>query len=130
MNNVNLIGRLTKDVELKVTQQDKKVASFTLAVDKYGDGADFIQCVVWERQAEILAQYTGKGVKVGVTGRIQTRDYEDKTGRRVYVTEVVANQIHLIDSKKQEPKQDGFVQDVEEEIGGPTLDVTSDDLPF
>lgn len=106
MNIINLVGRLTKDVEVKLTQQGTSVASFTLAVNrnfKNKDGeteADFIQCVIWRKQAEVLAQYTQKGSQIGVTGNIQTRHYDNEQGQRVYVTEVNVDQFYFFRTKR------------------------------
>lgn len=108
INTVTLIGRLTKDPELRQTQGNTSVLSFTLAVGrnfKNQDGsvdADFINCVIWRKPAEILAQYTRKGSQIAVRGRLQSRSYEDKTGHRVYVTEVVCDDFQLLDSRRQE----------------------------
>lgn len=105
MNNVNLIGRLTKAPELKQTASNTSVLTGTLAVNrtfKNQNGereADFINIVAWRQTAEIIAQYCGKGSQIGVTGRIQTRNYENQQGQRVYVTEVVAEHVDLLDSK-------------------------------
>ena len=122
MNNVTLIGRITKDIELKKTPTGKSVVSFTLAVNRIGEGADFPTCVAWEKTAEILSKYAKKGSQIGITGSIQTRSYEDAYGKRVYLTEVLVKEAQLLDTKKQEEKQDEFMT--------PTIDVTSDDLPF
>jgi single-strand DNA-binding protein len=102
MNKTFLIGRITKDIELKYTQSNKSVASFTIAVNKYPEGADFINCVVWDKQAENLKKYCGKGSLIAVDGRISTRSYDNQEGKRVYVTEVVANSIQFLDTKKEE----------------------------
>ncbi len=105
MNNVNLIGRLTKAPELKQTASNTSVLTGTLAVNrtfKNQNGereADFINIVAWRQTAEIIAQYCGKGSQIGITGRIQTRNYENQQGQRVYVTEVVAEHVDLLDSK-------------------------------
>lgn len=97
-----LIGRPTKDIELRTTQSGISVASFTLAVDKDSskqkDEADFVPCVAWNRTAEILSQYAGKGRLICVEGRIQRRNYDNKEGQRVYVTEVVAERVKLLPS--------------------------------
>ncbi|WP_136294482.1 single-stranded DNA-binding protein, partial [Streptococcus pyogenes] len=96
INNVVLIGRLTKDVELRYTPSQVACAQFTLAVNrnfKNQDGqkeADFINCVMWRQAAENLTNWTKKGHMIAITGRIQTRNYENQNGQRVYVTEVVA----------------------------------------
>ena len=107
LNKVCLTGRLTKDPELKYLQNGTAVTTFTLAVDrtfKNKNGkreADFINIVVWRKQAENVANYTHKGSLVAVAGRIQTRSYEGKDGQRRYITEVVAEEVHFLDSKKQ-----------------------------
>ena len=97
------IGRLVRDPEVRYTQSGKACAKFTLAIDRRrsGDGnqqADFIQCVAWEKIAEIISQYCTKGKKIAVEGRIQTRSYE-KDGRKIYVTEVVVQSMEFCDSK-------------------------------
>lgn len=113
INSVNLVGRLTRNVEFRVSQSNVAVASFTLAVNrqfKSANGereADFINCVAFKKTAEILNQYAGKGSQIGVTGSIQTRNYENKDGQRVYVTEVIANNIALLDSKGSNNASDG-----------------------
>lgn len=100
MNNVSLIGRLTKDVEERRTQNGTPVASFTLAVDKRKkeDGADFIPCIAWDKAAETIAKYVHKGDLFGVTGYIQTRSYE-KNGRMNYFTEVVTTSFQFLERK-------------------------------
>ena len=113
MNNVTLVGRLTKDVELKHTNSQTAVASGTLAVNRQFKSAngeketDFINIVAWRKTAEILSNYTSKGSQIGITGRIQTRSYEGNDGKRVYVTEVVAETVMLLDGKSnnQQPQQ-------------------------
>lgn len=106
INNVVLIGRLTRDVELRYTPSNQAVATFTLAVNrnfKNQDGereADFINCVMWRQQAENLANWTKKGALIGVTGRIQTRNYENQQGQRVYVTEVIADSFQVLENRK------------------------------
>lgn len=114
INRTTLTGRLTKDVELRQTQSGTSVASFTLAVDRQftnKDGsreADFINCVMWRKSAENFAKFTHKGALVGIDGRIQTRNYENQQGQRVYVTEVVADNFALLEKKndQSQPKQD------------------------
>nr|DAU66819.1 MAG TPA: Single strand binding protein [Caudoviricetes sp.] len=102
MNNVSLIGRLTKDVEERRTQSGTPVASFTLAVDrrKKEDGADFIPCIAWDKAAETIAKYVHKGDLFGVTGYIQTRSYE-KNGRMNYFTEVVTTSFQFLERKRE-----------------------------
>ena len=106
MNKAILIGRLTKDPELKMTENTKReVCQFTMAVNRpytNEDGerkADFINCVVWDKLAENLTKYQKKGNQIAVEGRIQTRNYEDKDGKRVYVTEIISTNITFLDSK-------------------------------
>ena len=105
INNVTIIGRTTKDIELRATSSGTNNASFTLAVERNFKNAngeketDFINCVAWRKTAEILAQYAPKGSLIGVHGRIQTRNYENNQGVRVYVTEVVADEVQLIDTR-------------------------------
>ena len=105
INRVVLVGRLTKDVEVRKSSSQLSVANFTIACDRRskttGDNqpsADFINCVVWRQPADFLGQYGKKGALVGVDGRIQTRSY-DKDGAKVYVTEVIADNVRLLESK-------------------------------
>jgi len=111
INNVVLVGRLTKDPDLRYTSSGTGVATFTLAVNRNftsADGnreADFINCVIWRKPAETLANYAKKGALIGVTGRIQTRSYDNQQGQRVYVTEVVADNFQLLESKKADSSQ-------------------------
>jgi single-strand DNA-binding protein len=104
INRVILVGRITKDPEVKQTQSNIPVVSFTLAVnrqftDQSGEKqADFIQCVVWRKQAENLARFVKKGALLGIEGRIQTRQYEADNGTR-YVTEVVCDSVQFLESK-------------------------------
>ena len=124
LNRVTLVGRLTKDAELRRTSSGKAVASFTLAVNrnfKTGDGqeADFINAVCWGKVAENTANYCSKGSLVSVDGRLQTRNYENNQGQKVFVTEVVADSVQFIDTRrnnnaheeapKQEQKQEEYV---------------------
>ena len=106
MNNVNLIGRLTKPVDLRYTQSGVAYGMFTIAVNrrfKNQNGereADFINCVIWKKSAENLANFTNKGSLIGVSGAIQTRNYDNQQGQRVYVTEVLAERFHFLESAK------------------------------
>ena len=106
MNRVILVGRLTKDPEVKTTQSQVSVCSFTLAVDrrfKAANGerqADFLSCVAWRQQAELLGRYFQKGSRIGIVGNLQSRSYDDQTGKKVYVTEVVVDEIEFLDSKR------------------------------
>lgn len=106
INNVTVVGRLTKAVDLRYTSNGTAYASFTLATDrdfKNQNGekeTDFINCVMWRKPAENLANYTKKGSLIGIEGRIQTRNYENEKGQRVYVTEVLAERFHFLESSK------------------------------
>ena len=105
LNSVCLVGRLTRDPELKYTGNNIAVASFSLAVNRNFKDAngeretDFINCVIWRQQAENLANWAKKGALIGITGRIQTRSYENQQGQRVYVTEVVAENFQMLESR-------------------------------
>lgn len=136
MNNVSLIGRLTKDPDLRYTSSGMAVATFSLAVQRSfrnKDGeyeADFINCVCWNKSGETLANHVRKGQRIGVTGRIQTRNYENEQGNRVYVTEVVVEGFTFLEKKddSQGNNQGGFGAKQGVFNQGPTI--TNDDLPF
>lgn len=102
MNNVNLIGRLTKEIELKYTSgnEPKAVARFNLAVRRDEDHADFVPCVVFGRQAENCEKYLNKGSQVAISGRIQTGSYE-KEGKKIYTFDVVCNQVEFLTPKSE-----------------------------
>ena len=130
INNVVLAGRVTKDIELKVTPTGKSVCSFSLAVERKfvqnGEKiTDFINCQLWGKSAETLEKYVKKGMMIGVEGRIQTRTYTNQQGQTVYVTEVVADSFSFLE-KKQSNEQSQF-NDFEN-YGG--FEVNDDDLPF
>lgn len=107
INNVTLIGRATKELDLRYTASGIAVATFTLAVNRNyknqnGDReADFINCVIWRKPAETFANYVRKGMLVGIVGRIQTRFYENQQGQRVYVTEIIVESFQLLESRSQ-----------------------------
>lgn len=128
MNNVNIIGRLTKDVNVRATNGGTSVASFTVAIDRGKDkdgndkGADFIPCIAFGRTADNLERYSGKGLRVAVTGHIQTGSYE-KDGGKVYTTDVIADRVEFIDWKNSGGQQ--VQQDVPE--GFRAMD---EDIPF
>ena len=127
LNTVSLVGRLTKDVEIRKTQSGKSVTSFTLAVDKRRkeNGANFIDCVAWEKTADLMALYLSKGSQIGVTGSIETRTYEHED-RKIKVTEVLVDNVTFLDGKGSEKPQ----QATEEASWEPPLNITSDELPF
>lgn len=105
INNVVLVGRLTADPDLRYTSSGSAVATFNLAVNRNFTNAngnreaDFINCVIWRKPAETMANYAKKGTLLGVTGRIQTRNYENQQGQRVYVTEIVCDNFQLLESR-------------------------------
>lgn len=113
INRIILVGRLTKDPELRFTASGVAVATFTLAVNRpfsnqQGEReADFINCVIWRKQAENVANYLKKGSLAGVDGRLQTRSYDNNEGRRVYVTEVVAESVQFLEPRGSNPSQGG-----------------------
>lgn len=137
MNTVVLIGRTTRDPELRRTGNGTAVTSFTLAVNrdfKTNDGqeADFIQCVAWKKTAELLYQYVHKGDRIAVNGSIRTRNYEDSHGRTVYVTEVLVNHVEFLETKNREQSNynnNGYtVPDNFNDNGH--FELEKDDLPF
>ena len=138
MNRVILVGRITKDPEMKMTQSNIPVVTFTLAVnrqfsDQSGEKqADFIQCVVWRKQAENLARFVRKGALLGVEGRIQTRQYEADNGTR-YVTEVVCDSIQFLESKSDQsetPREETSSADNDEFYETSKQLAAEEDLPF
>lgn len=108
INNVVLVGRMTRDAELRYTNSNIAVATFTLAVNRpfkneAGEReADFINAVIWRQQAENLANWAKKGSLIGISGFIQTSNYENQQGQRVYVTEVVASNFQLLESRNSQ----------------------------
>lgn len=137
INNVVLVGRIVREPELRYTPQNTAVATFTLAVNrrfKNAQGereADFINCVIWRQPAENLANWAKKGTLVGITGSIQVRNYENKEGQRVYVTEVLADNFQMLESNsnKTEKGKTKSNQDKDPFTGSP-MEVSDDDLPF
>ena len=152
INSVVLVGRLTRDVELRKTQSGLSVASFSVACDRRlsqeqknngEQSADFINCVAWRGSADFLGKYARKGDTVGVEGKIQTRNY-DRDGQRVYITEVLANSVNLLHSKQTvqpqeqasyEPQPTQVTQEPKPQQMSdfdclPNVDVSPDDLPF
>lgn len=164
INNVVLVGRTTKDPELRYTPSNVAVATFSLAVNRTFKDAngeretDFINCVIWRQQAENLANWAKKGALIGITGRIQTRSYENQQGQRVYVTEVVAENFQMLESRNSQGNQqnqgssfqngnsskggnvnNGYNQQPQQQtpnfgrgnsMQGNPMDISSDDLPF
>ncbi len=150
INRTVLVGRLTKDPELRYTSSNIAVVKFTLAVNRTFAGpsgereADFIQCVVWRKQAENLARFVKKGSLLGLEGRIQTGSYDDKDGIRKYTTEVVCDSVQFLEPKSQgndshreygsqdysKSYQKNDYKKPKKQESTPTIDVAEDDLPF
>lgn len=130
LNNVVLIGRLTKDPELRYTPNNVAVATFNLAVNrrfKNNEGvheADFINCVMWNKSAENLSNWIKKGNMIAITGRIQTRNYENQNGQRVYVTEVVAETFQNLEKRDNTANTNSMMENI------PNYDGQEPDLPF
>lgn len=148
LNKVILIGRTTRDVDFRRTSSGTPVATFTLALDNrfvLKDGkptTDFINCVAWNKTAETMEKYVKKGAMIAVEGRIQTRNYENKDGNKVYVTEVVCENMRMLDTRTSsnngtylddyEPNTD-YQKDNENTVGTSNdveFNISEDDLPF
>jgi len=139
-NKVVLIGRLTKDPELRYTNNNIPVCSFTLAVNRpfasnnQDRNADFFNCVAWRKQAENISRYVSKGSMVAIDGRLQTRDYMDeKINARRYITEVVCDSVTFLDTKSQRNDNNPSYkekQEQEEEVDTGNFNDVEDDLPF
>lgn len=144
MNKVILIGRLSKDNELKYTQSNKEVLNNTIAVNRsYYDSqgerqADFINIVVWNERAKLLDKYTKKGDRIAVVGELQTRMYQNDKGDNVYITEVVVSEIEFLEPKKEVPFPEAKKRDTKKEIAesrertfnkGDIIDLSGDE-PF
>ena len=128
MNKVCLVGRMCADVELRSTNTGKSVCDFALAVDRKGKdaGTDFIDCAAWEKTAEFISSYFSKGSRIAITGRLQTRNYEDKNGSRRKVTEVVVEEVFFCDSKPQNSQ----IGDPMAALGFAHLPADDEGLPF
>ena len=134
MNAVTLIGRWTKELELRYTNTQMAVATGTLAVDrqtKQGEEkkADFIRIVIYGKQAETAEKFTGKGSKVAIEGRIQTGSYQNKKGDTVYTTDVVANRVEFLDSRKAAESGNQGVKRPQESAQD-NFDAIEEDVPF
>ncbi|MYL34449.1 single-stranded DNA-binding protein [Pontibacillus yanchengensis] len=159
LNRVVLVGRLTKDPDLRYTPNGVAVANFTIAVNRPftsqqgGKDADFINCVVWRRAAENLANFMKKGSMVGVDGRLQSRSFDNSEGKRVFVTEVVADSVQFLETKgsssggagsqgyqsnqnqnysnnNQNNQNNQSNQEDPFSDNGEPIDISDDDLPF
>jgi len=149
LNKVILIGRTTRDVDFRRTSSGTPVATFTLALDNrfvLKDGkptTDFINCVAWNKTAETMDKYVKKGAMIAVEGRIQTRNYENKDGNKVYVTEVVCENMRMLETKNSnsngtyldnyEPNNDYQSENTENKVNSSNeveFNISEDDLPF
>ena len=129
MNNVSLVGRLTRDPEIKATNSGSSYARFSIAVDRRGKdaGTDFINIVAFGKTSEFIERYFRKGQRIGINGRIQTGSYEGKDGKKVYTFDVIAENVEFVESKSASASAtpanaDGFVNVPD--------DVMDDGLPF
>lgn len=149
INRVVLVGRITRDPEVRKTQTGKSVTNFSLAINRrFGnqEQADFVNCVAWEQSAEFLGNFIRKGALLGVEGRIQSNSYQNNEGQMVYTQEVVCERVHALEPRSQRQQGQGYdtgyqsdvpptfaepqtpkFEEAEEE---PILDITNDDLPF
>src|SRR5690625_3167543 len=147
LNRVVLVGRLTKDPDLRYTPNGVAVTNFTIAVNRPFQNketgkneADFINCVVWRKPAENLAEYMKKGSQIGVDGRLQSRSYKDKDGKTVFVTEVVADSVQFLESRQSSNQSSQRQVDAyHNELGinndpfkngGEPIEINDDDLSF
>jgi single-strand DNA-binding protein len=154
INKVVLVGRTTKDPELKYTQSQIPFVRFTVAVNRTFTNAqgereaDFVSCIVWRKQAENVARFVKKGSLIGVEGRIQTGSYDDVDGKRVYTTDVVCDSVQFLESRNSEQSgqneyssgyeqpfyddrpQQKNTQNSPQKPSARTMDVSEDDLPF
>lgn len=147
MNVVTLNGRLTRDVELRYTPNGNAVGRFSLAVNRRVPNqngertADFINCVIWNKPAETLAQYTKKGSLIGVQGRIQTGSYENQQGQKIYTTDVVVENFDFLETKATTQQHDSSNATSTQQFTAPQIntssdndfemfDISDDDLPF
>ena len=139
INRAIIVGRITKDPILRKTPNGTSVVSFAIACNRRikQEGqpeADFINCKAWNKTADVICQYISKGHLLGVEGRIQTRSYDDKDGKRVYVTEVVADGVQFLESKKQAEnvQNEAYTAPVMQnnECVDYESDIETDDLPF
>lgn len=140
MNNVQLVGRLTRDPEVRYLDNGSTVTRFTLAVDRRikregGENADFISCVAFGKTAEFLEKWFFKGQRLGLTGRIQTGSYTNQEGKKVYTTDVVVDTAEFVESRSGSSKQgDRQAQSQGKDIGDGFMDIPDDvedeELPF
>ena len=133
MNKFVGIGRLVADVELRSTNSGKSVCAFTVAINRRGKdaGTDWVDCVAWEKTAEFISKHFNKGQQIAITGRLQTRNYEDKNGSKRKETEVVVEEVFFCDSKPQNSQQaNPEIGDPMTALGFAHLPADDEGLPF
>ncbi len=135
MNSVNLIGRLTRDPEIRVTNGGDKVASFTLALNRNynsadGQQADYINCVGWKKTAELIEKYVKKGHRIGAEGRLRSRTYDNAQGQKTYVVEVVLEKLHFLESKQKQENYQPNMNDVNLVQDFSDFNIMEDDIGF
>ena len=136
INRTVLVGRITKEPDIKHTSSDIMFCRFTLAVNRSFTNAqgekevDFIQCISWRKQAENMGKYVDKGHLLGIDGRIQTGSYDNKDGVKVYTTDVVADSVIFLEPKNQDNGMYPQKNDRQQKYDKQTIDVVEDELPF
>ena len=138
MNKVSLIGRLTKEPEIKMTSNQTQFCNFTIAVDRrFKDAnvqrqADFINCVAWRQTAVFIQKYFRKGNKIGICGSIQTRSFDDQNGQKRFVTEVLAEEVEFVESQEKSSQEEKIESEAPIEVNPNTGEVMNDggSLPF
>jgi single-strand DNA-binding protein len=137
INSIILVGRLTKNIEIRFTSNEKAVGNFTIALNrkfKNQNGeyeTDFIDCVIFGKQAETMAQYTKKGDLIGAEGSIQKRTYEDKEGNKRYTTEIMVEKITFLQTNKKEKIEENEFENASIKTNQTQqFEITDDDLPF
>ena len=126
MNKVVLVGRVTKDIEVRKTNSGKSYTRFTIAVNRRGKdaGANFITCVAWEKNADVLGSYVKKGHRIAISGRLETGSYDDRDGKKVFTTDVIVEEITLIETKGSAPAAEQATQEADSIID------PDEDLPW
>lgn len=138
INNFIGIGRTTKDIDLRYSQNGTAIANFTIAITRRFDKekTDFIRCIAFKKTAELIAQYVKKGNQIGIEGSIQTGSYQDKEGKTVYTTDVIVNNVQFLESRNSQPKEQQRVDVYNNEVkqaqqfDGEQIDISDSDLPF
>lgn len=130
MNSVNLIGRLTRDIEKRYTTNNKAYTGFDLAVDRGDKTADFFRCIAWEKTADLLEQYTTKGSQIGITGRLRNRSWETSEGKKMTVTEIIVDRFYFCSNPKREESPATQAKQQVANNKDSFYDLSDGDLPF